>query len=98
MKRFKKTAIILSVAMLTMGILSVPAFAEEPAPASETAETVSIGFGSTGEEVANIQTALIAFGFLDSVVDGDFGNVTKAAVEAFQQGLWTGSDRHNDRK
>ena len=99
MKRFKKTAIILSVAMLTMGILSVPAFAEEPAPASETAETVSIGFGSTGEEVANIQTALIAFGFLDSVADGDFGNVTKAAVEAFQQAYGlevTGTMTEND--
>lgn len=41
--------------------------------------------GSKGEEVAALQERLIELGFLTGTADGAFGNMTKAALEAFQE-------------
>lgn len=41
--------------------------------------------GSKGADVIELQKRLIELGYLDDVVDGFFGNKTKAAVEAFQK-------------
>ena len=40
--------------------------------------------GSKGDEVLKLQTRLLELGYLSGKADGDFGNKTKDAVEAFQ--------------
>lgn len=40
--------------------------------------------GSKGEDVVALQERLVELGYLTGKVDGDFGNMTKQAVEAFQ--------------
>lgn len=41
--------------------------------------------GAKGESVKEIQQKLTELGFLNSKIDGNFGNVTQKAVKAFQQ-------------
>lgn len=50
-----------------------------------TPEPICLKKGSKGEEVKQLQEYLIQLGYLDGKIDGDFGNKTKAAVEAFQK-------------
>jgi murein L,D-transpeptidase YcbB/YkuD len=46
----------------------------------------TVQLGSSGPEVRNLQYLLARLHFLDAPqLDGDFGSVTQAAVEAFQQ-------------
>ena len=47
--------------------------------------------GSTGEDVKTVQYLVTARGH-SSAVDGDFGPLTKAAVEAFQSSHALGAD------
>jgi putative chitinase len=47
---------------------------------------VTLQLGSTGVDVAALQTALNALGFLNGAVDGNFGPQTAQAVTAFQTG------------
>lgn len=49
-----------------------------------SASASSISIGMTGDEVLSLQTKLDKLGYLDSDLDGIFGNYTKAAVTAFQ--------------
>lgn len=42
------------------------------------------GYGSTGEEVRNIQSRLYNWGYYDGVVDGMYGYLTYSAVKRFQ--------------
>ena len=41
--------------------------------------------GDTGDAVRKVQKRLIALGYLSGSADGDYGNMTKKAVTAFQQ-------------
>jgi len=41
--------------------------------------------GDTGAAVRKVQKRLIALGYLDGSADGDYGNMTKNAVKAFQK-------------
>ena len=41
--------------------------------------------GAQGDEVRKIQEKLIILGYLSGTADGDYGNLTKSAVEMFQQ-------------
>ena len=41
--------------------------------------------GDTGDAVRKVQKRLIALGYLSGSADGDYGNMTKKAVKAFQQ-------------
>lgn len=43
--------------------------------------------GSKGEEVQNMQAALVEMGYLNGNPDGDFGGITEAAVIAYQQAM-----------
>jgi len=49
-------------------------------------------YGLKGEDVKDLQRALIAKGFNPKGVDGDFGNGTKEAVKAFQRSVGIGDD------
>lgn len=55
-----------------------------PTP-TPTEEPILLQKGSKGEDVRNVQLRLIELGYLKGVADGDYGNQTKAAVEAFQK-------------
>lgn len=57
----------------------------EPTPTPEPYPTLQKG--SKGEEVKKLQQALIDGGFLNGKADGDFGNMTDAAVRAAQEAL-----------
>ena len=43
--------------------------------------------GSKGDDVVKLQAALIELGYLDGAADGDYGNMTLAAVKAYQKAL-----------
>ena len=47
----------------------------------------TLQFGSTGEEVRNLQKRLIALGYLTGKADGDFGRATENAIKAFQAAI-----------
>ena len=73
---------------------STPAIQETatPAPAADTAATTttatsygSVALGSTGDQVAAVQRALMQWGYDCSSADGIFGQKTDAAVRAFQK-------------
>ena len=60
----------------------------KPAAGQSTAEmagVVTLAQGSSGEAVTALQTDLKALGFLTTAADGDFGPLTKHAVQAFQR-------------
>lgn len=61
---------------------SSPAPTNAPAP---TATPNALSFGAQGPMVVELQTRLKELGYYEGAIDGDFGNGTKAAVEAFQQ-------------
>ena len=48
-------------------------------------ESSTLYNGCSGEEVRQLQQALIDLGFLDGKADGVFGNKTENAVRAFQK-------------
>ena len=59
-----------------------------PAPevaAAPTEDAGGIAYGSSGDDVKEMQQRLADLGFLNSEPDGGYGKVTKAAVEQFQQ-------------
>ena len=60
----------------------VPTTTPLPVPSGEP---ILLQKGSKGEEVRNVQLRLIELGYLKGAADGDYGNQTKAAVEAFQK-------------
>ena len=47
----------------------------------------NLAYGSTGSMVQQLQTELIAKGFLDGAADGDFGSGTQAAVNAYLESI-----------
>lgn len=58
-----------------------------------TRPILSLGLKSTGQAVRDLQNALVKAGFLNTgQVDGEFGPMTKAAVEAFQKSKGLGAD------
>lgn len=56
-----------------------PVATQTPVPYS------TLSKGSTGSAVIELQTRLTALGYMDSEIDGDFGNKTKTAVQLFQK-------------
>ena len=54
-------------------------------PAARAYEDSTLYNGSRGEEVREIQQALIDLGYLNGSADGVFGNKTENAVRAFQK-------------
>ena len=57
----------------------------EPEPTATPAPYTTLSKGSTGPAVIELQTRLTALGYMDSEIDGDFGNKTKTAVQLFQK-------------
>ena len=66
----------------TVNNTPIPTASPTPAP---TEEPILLQKGSKGEDVRNVQQRLIELGYLKGAADGDYGNQTKAAVEAFQR-------------
>ena len=62
-----------------------PAPTQVPTQAPVSYSTLSRG--SMGDDVRMLQQALKDLGYLTGGVDGDFGNKTKKAVEAFQKDM-----------
>lgn len=60
-------------------VISVP----ESVPTLGELETFAMG--TRGEDIVPMQRALIAFGYLGSMADGDFGPATESAVKMFQE-------------
>lgn len=62
-----------------------------PAPTPEPTEApisyTTLSRGSMGDDVRALQQKLKDLGYLSGAVDGDFGNKTKKAVEAFQKDM-----------
>lgn len=68
--------------MMVLGAYT-PVLAEEPA-AEAPAPAATLAVGSNSAEVSALQESLAKLGFLTGPVDGDFGNMTKTALENFQ--------------
>ena len=67
---------------------AVPEAPAEPEPVPEPYVQVSLlelSKGSEGPQVKTLQRLLAAMGYYKSTIDGDFGNLTEAAVKAFQR-------------
>lgn len=56
-----------------------------PVPTATPAPYSTLAKGAQGPAVNNLQTRLTELGFMNSTIDGDYGNKTKTAVEKFQQ-------------
>ena len=55
-------------------------------------------YGSSGEEVKQIQTRLKEWGYYNGNVDGIYGSKTQSAVKAFQKANGLTQDRNCRRK
>ena len=64
---------------------------------NETVETLS-RYGSSGNEVKQIQQRLKDWGYYKGSVDGVYGSKTQAAVRAFQKANGLQVDRNRRRK
>ncbi len=68
-------------------LLLSPAFAdteEENNDVQVVIENQILSYGMTGEEVEKLQQQLAALGYYDGDITGSYGDLTKAAVKAFQ--------------
>ena len=63
---------------------STQAQTAEPA-ASELYSDTILYRGMSGSEVAQMQSVLVGLGFMENIVDGEFGSLTEAAVRRFQE-------------
>lgn len=75
-------SVFLAVCFFASGLLIANIGQENPSP--DAAQTLS-QFGSTGEEVRQIQKKLKSLGYYNGTVDGIFGSQTRTAVRAFQK-------------
>ena len=66
-----KKCFVVFITIILMLAMSVPAYA-------------ALQKGSKGEDVVALQERLVELGYLEGSIDGIFGNMTKAAMEAFQ--------------
>ena len=84
MKKYIKIAVItvLTVTVLSAALFSAGAFSSD---FYSDSEYVLSRYGSTGNEVKQIQTKLKSLGFYNGSVDGIYGTKTKNAVTAFQR-------------
>lgn len=62
-----------------------PTATPTPKPTPEPTPFVELSKGSKGDEVEKLQKRLNELGYSVGKADGDFGNKTKAAIEAFQK-------------
>ena len=72
--RKKTTAFCLSLLLLCISLSPALAW-----------ESTTLGHGMRGEEVKELQQALITLGYLKGTADGIYGNKTENAVRAFQR-------------
>ena len=64
---------------------ATPTPAPEATAEPEQSSAGALAYGSSGDEVLQMQQRLSDLGYLSAAPDGGYGNLTKAAVEAFQQ-------------
>jgi len=84
----KPTVTNTTVAPTTVGLPpSTQAIVTEPtaAPLVTTALSDRLAYGSAGDQVRSLQERLTALGFFVGPIDGQFGNLTKMAVWAFEK-------------
>ncbi|MDR0314806.1 MAG: spore cortex-lytic enzyme [Oscillospiraceae bacterium] len=79
-KRIIIAVILCLILIWAVGVQAVISYSQQQA----SVETLS-KFGSTGNEVRQIQTKLKSLGYYNGSVDGIYGNQTKNAVIAFQK-------------
>ena len=69
-------------------LLIIPALAEdapdESAPEQVVIETPLLTYGMSGDEVTHLQLKLQKLGYYDGEITGSYGDLTRAAVKAFQ--------------
>lgn len=63
----------------------ISAATPEPDPTPTPMPYQTLAKGAKGVTVINLQTRLTELGYMNSTIDGDYGNKTKTAVEKFQQ-------------
>lgn len=73
----KRSITILLMVILSVSFISILYF--------ETSNAQTLAWGSSGEDVRIAQTKLKQWGYLDSSVDGVFGQATYNAVIKFQK-------------
>ncbi|MFD0635974.1 D-Ala-D-Ala carboxypeptidase family metallohydrolase [Catenulispora yoronensis] len=87
---------LLSFALLAIGVTSASAAASAPASASSSCYSWgrSLSQGATGSDVAQLQIRVAGWSGYNNVIaiDGVFGPATKAAVERFQAAYGLGVD------
>ena len=74
-------ALMLALSLPFLAASSLPAFVPEEPPAVAVLSQP----GSKGEEVRKSQTRLKSWGYFDGPVTGNYGEMTTAAVKAFQK-------------
>lgn len=84
MHKSKKRRIIALLAVLCAVVINIVGAVASESIESRSAETLS-KFGSSGQEVRNIQKKLKNWGYYDGEIDGIYGSRTKAAVIYFQK-------------
>lgn len=84
MYRKKKQRILVMLALLCAVAVNIFAAMASDTIESRSEETLS-KFGSSGQEVRNIQKKLKSWGYYSGDVDGIYGSKTKAAVVYFQK-------------
>lgn len=75
---------VLLILITTCIVLTLLLFTQIPNILSRSITTLS-GYGSTGDEVAKIQSRLSAWGYYNGSIDGQYGYLTYSAVKEFQR-------------
>ena len=74
---------LLAAALLLLPPALADTGEDDPSDVQIVVETV-LTYGMTGEEVTRLQTQLAALNYYDGEITGSYGDLTKAAVKAFQ--------------
>lgn len=80
----RKRRFVAMIAMLCAVVINIVGATVGESIESRASQTLS-KFGSTGQEVRNIQKKLKSWGYYNGDVDGVYGSKTKAAVVYFQK-------------
>ncbi len=80
----KKAALLVLITLLLVSSMMLYSYRAEVSDYLGYSRAVLSNYGSSGQEVINIQAKLYNWGYYNGVVDGDYGYQTYSAVKYFQ--------------
>ncbi|MEQ8998677.1 MAG: peptidoglycan-binding domain-containing protein [Coleofasciculus sp. B1-GNL1-01] len=86
---FVSVGVVSVMSLASVGLASAPINAQVPEAATDLEEydttAPTLGYGNTGETVADVQSFLKEQGYYNGAIDGVYGERTREAVRTFQE-------------